>query len=179
MKAAGWRIEGVGPGRQPFRLDADQVVNTLPPQLLPELLGEAMPEAYARRIASFPDPSGALVLYGAVPRRLLPAHCGLHAQLEWEKPGSLFVSISEEGDGRAPEGQATLIASVFTPARPWFNLPEPEYQQRKQQEDKRYGFRGSGSRHGSSPCLGLPPRGGHDAAVSALSGAAGQPPQTI
>ena len=26
-----------------------------------------------------------------------------------------------------------MIASVFTPAKPWFGLPEPEYQQRKQQ----------------------------------------------
>ena len=131
--AAGWQLEGVGPGRQPFTLDAAQVVNTLPPQLLPQLLGEAMPAAYQRRIEAFPDPSGALVLYGAVPRQLLPDQLGLHAQLEWEQPGNLFVSISAEGDGRAPEGQATLIASVFTPARPWFNLPEPVYQQRKQE----------------------------------------------
>jgi C-3',4' desaturase CrtD len=131
--AAGWQLEGVGPGRQPFTLDAAQVVNTLPPQLLPQLLGEAMPAAYQRRIEAFPDPSGALVLYGAVPRQLLPDQLGLHAQLEWAQPGNLFVSISAEGDGRAPEGQATLIASVFTPARPWFNLPEPVYQQRKQE----------------------------------------------
>ena len=59
----GWRLEGVGPGQRPFALEADQVVNTLPPQLLPELLREALPEPYGRRIAGFPDPSGALVLY--------------------------------------------------------------------------------------------------------------------
>jgi phytoene dehydrogenase-like protein len=28
--------------------------------------------------------------------------------------------VSQEGDGRAPLGQATVIASVFTAARPWF-----------------------------------------------------------
>jgi hypothetical protein len=99
---------------------------------LPELLGEALPQRYGRRIAGFPDPSGALVLYGVVARERLPQHLGLHAQLEWSEPGNLFVSISAEGDGRAPAGQATLIASVFTPARPWFGLPELDYQQRKQ-----------------------------------------------
>ena len=131
--ADGWRLEGRGPGQRPFVLHADQVVSTLPPQLLPALLGESLPEGYGKRIHGFPDPSGALVLYGAVERERLPQHFGLHAQLEWSDPGSLFVSISAESDGRAPAGQATLIASVFTPAKPWFGLPEPEYQQRKHQ----------------------------------------------
>ena len=129
----GWRLEGLGPGQRPFALLADQVVNTLPPQLLPALLGEALPERYGRRINGFPDPSGALVLYGAVARERLPQHLGLHAQLEWSDPGSLFVSLSAEGDGRAPAGQVTVIASVFTPAKPWFGLSELHYQQRKQQ----------------------------------------------
>jgi hypothetical protein len=112
-------------------LEAQQLVCTLPPQALPGLLGPALPAAYARRIAAFGDPSGALVLYGAVPREALPRGLGLHAQLDWRDPGSLFVSISAEGDGRAPAGQATVIASVFTPARPWFGLDEPLYQRRK------------------------------------------------
>jgi phytoene dehydrogenase-like protein len=43
------------------------------------------------------------------------------------------VSVSQEGDGRAPQGQATVIASVFTPARPWFGLNDAEYQARKAQ----------------------------------------------
>jgi phytoene dehydrogenase-like protein len=43
----------------------------------------------------------------------------------------LFVSVSQEGDGRAPPGRATVIASVFTPARAWFQMPEPAYQARK------------------------------------------------
>jgi C-3',4' desaturase CrtD len=131
--AAGWQLEGQAAAQRPFALQADQVVNTLPPQLLPELLGPALPEAYRQRIAAFPDPSGALVLYGAVPRDCLPQDLGLHAQLEWAEPGNLFVSISAEGDGRAPAGQATVIASVFTPAKPWFGLAEADYQARKQQ----------------------------------------------
>jgi C-3',4' desaturase CrtD len=56
-----------------------------------------------------------------------------HLQLDWPDPGSLFVSVSQEGDGRAPRGEATVIASVFTPTRPWFDLEEAVYQARKQQ----------------------------------------------
>ena len=129
----GWTLQGQGPAQRPFTLRADQLVCSLPPQLLPELMAEPLPPAYARRIEAFPDPSGALVFYGAVPRERLPQGLGLHAQLEWGEPGSLFVSLSAEGDGRAPAGQATVIASVFTPARPWFGLEEPAYQRRKQQ----------------------------------------------
>jgi phytoene dehydrogenase-like protein len=44
----------------------------------------------------------------------------------------LFVSVSQDGDGRAPAGKATVIASVFTPARPWFEGEEAAYQARKQ-----------------------------------------------
>jgi C-3',4' desaturase CrtD len=131
--AAGWRLEGLGPGQRPFALEVEAMVCSLPPQALPDLLGDQLPGGYRRRLDGLSDPSGALVLYGAVPRERLPADLGLHAQLEWDDPGSLFVSLSAEGDGRAPQGQATVIASVFTPARPWFALAEPAYQQRKQQ----------------------------------------------
>ena len=83
--------------------------------------------AYARRLAALPDPSGALVFYAAVQRQLLPPDTPPHLQLAWPSPGSLFVSVSREGDGRAPLGQATVIASVFTQARPWFALARPAY----------------------------------------------------
>jgi C-3',4' desaturase CrtD len=96
------------------------VVVTLPPQTLDTLLGEGMPTSYRRRLNRCPDPSGALVLYGAVERRALPPACPPHLQIDWREPGSLFISVSREGDGRAPRGEATVIASVFTPARPWF-----------------------------------------------------------
>ena len=45
--------------------------------------------------------------------------------------GSLFVSISEDGDGRAPKGEITLIASLFTKTKDWFDLDKSEYQERK------------------------------------------------
>jgi len=129
--AGGWWLRGEGPGQRPFTLEAEQVVVTLPPQCLPQLLGEALPRGYRRRLATLPEPSGALVLYAAVPRSAIRTDRGLHAQLEWEDPGPLFVSISAEGDGRAPSGHATLIASVFTPARPWFALEAEAYQRHK------------------------------------------------
>ena len=125
LDGGGWLISCRGPANRQSSVEATDVVCSLPVQALPELLGAAMPSGYARRIASFGEPSGALVLYGAVPRDRLPADVPGHLQLDWADPGSLFVSVSHEGDGRAPAGQATVIASVFTPAKPWFAM-EPE-----------------------------------------------------
>ena len=126
-----WRLTGQGPGGSSFALGARDLVLTLPPQVLPDLLGDELPAAYARRLAALPDPSGALVFYGAVPRQRLDPDTPPHLQLEWPSPGSLFVSVSREGDGRAPLGQATVIASVFTEARPWFALTPSAYAEAK------------------------------------------------
>ena len=148
----GWRVEGEGPDGAPFHLQARDVVLSLPPQTLPALLGEALPAGYRRRLAGLPEPSGALVFYGAVERQRLPADCPGHLQLDWSEPGSLFVSVSREGDGRAPAGQATVIASAFTPARPWFSLEPSAYATRKQEA-----FRGIQA--GLERLLGVPPEG--------------------
>ena len=130
-----WQVRGellgTGTRREPFALTAADVVLAVPVQALPDLLGEQLPTGYRRRLASIPDPSGALVLYGAVERALLPDDCPAHLQINWAEPGSLFISVSQEGDGRAPAGQATLIASVFTPARPWFDLQPAAYREAK------------------------------------------------
>lgn len=123
---AGWRVRG-----ERFERQAADVVLALPVQSLPDLLGEQLPAGYRQRLAQLPDPSGALVFYGAVERALLPANCPAHLQLDWADPGSLFVSVSHEGDGRAPAGQATVIASVFTAAKPWFGLEASAYDQAK------------------------------------------------
>ena len=123
---AGWRVRG-----ERFERQAADVVLALPVQSLPDLLGEQLPAGYRQRLAQLPDPSGALVFYGAVERALLPANCPAHLQLDWADPGSLFVSVSHEGDGRAPAGLATVIASVFTAAKPWFGLEATAYDQAK------------------------------------------------
>jgi C-3',4' desaturase CrtD len=128
-----WAVEGTGPGGRPFTIQARDVVVSLPPQTLPDLLGEALPESWRRRLTGLNEPSGALVFYGAVARQHLGATMASHLQLDWADPGSLFVSVSQEGDGRAPQGEATVIASVFTPSRPWFDLEEGAYQARKRQ----------------------------------------------
>ena len=131
-KDRAWSLHGEAPGQRPFVLAADDVIVTLPPQSLPALLGGQLPSGYRQRLAQLPEPSGALVFYGAVTRDQLPPDCASHLQIDWGDPGPLFVSISQEGDGRAPAGQATVIASVFTPARPWFEGDEAGYQARKQ-----------------------------------------------
>jgi C-3',4' desaturase CrtD len=131
-RGGAWSLEVRQRGQQQT-LRAREVVLTLPPQTLEPLLGEHLPEAYRRRLHSFEDPSGALVFYGALRRERLPADCPPHLQLDWHDPGSLFVSVSREGDGRAPQGEATVIASVFTPARPWFELERQAYAARKRE----------------------------------------------
>ena len=130
-EAPSWRVEGIGPGDRAFALHARDVVLALPPQTLTSLLGPAIPERYKGRLNALNEPSGALVLYGAVARRDLPPQCPAHLQRAWEDPGSLFVSVSREGDGRAPHGEATVIASVFTEAKPWFGLSPEAYAARK------------------------------------------------
>ncbi len=128
-----WAVEGDGPGGEPFSVQARDVVVSLPPQTLPGLLAEALPASWRRRLEGLHEPSGALVLYGAVERQHLNGAVASHLQLDWADPGSLFVSVSQEGDGRAPRGEATVIASVFTPSRPWFELEREAYQARKRQ----------------------------------------------
>ncbi|MEB3303800.1 MAG: C-3',4' desaturase CrtD [Cyanobacteriota bacterium] len=128
-----WTVEGVGPGGVPFAFQARDVVLTLPPQTLPGLLADDLPNGYRRRLEGLHEPSGALVFYGALERRRLPVGVASHLQLDWPDPGPLFVSVSQERDGRAPEGEATVIASVFTRARLWFGLEEKDYQGRKRE----------------------------------------------
>jgi C-3',4' desaturase CrtD len=117
-----------------LRLEAQDVICSLPPQCLPDLISsDQWPTGYERRLKGLPEPSGALVFYGAVRSEALPDSCPGHLQRGSKHPGSLFVSVSRAGDGRAPEGEATVIASVFTPTADWCRLAEPAYQKRKQE----------------------------------------------
>ena len=130
----GWQVTVKAPQQGTLRLEAQDVICSLPPQCLPDLIpSDQWPTGYERRLKGLPEPSGALVFYGAVRREALPDSCPGHLQRGSKHPGSLFVSVSRAGDGRAPEGEATVIASVFTPTADWCLLAEPAYQKRKQE----------------------------------------------
>jgi C-3',4' desaturase CrtD len=165
-QGAAWHLEVAGPAGTRTWMEAGDVVLTLPPQTLLTLLPGGLPAGYRRRLEGLPEPSGALVLYGAVNRDLLPAGVPGHLQLAWDQPGSLFISISQEGDGRAPAGQATVTASVFTPTAPWLTLPEPAYQARKAEAM-------AGIQAGLQTLLGLEPEQWRHAELATPRGWAG------
>ncbi len=104
---------------------ADHVVANVTVQDLVQLLGEAAPTGYAHRVEKLPSASGAFVVYLGVDRAAIPDNCPPHLQFLYDYDGpigennSLFVSVSHPGDGRAPEGMATVIASSFTDVQAW------------------------------------------------------------
>jgi C-3',4' desaturase CrtD len=81
---------------------------------------------YLRGTAKLPTPSAAFVIYLGVDRSAIPPDCQPHLQFLYDEQGvigennSLFVSVSKEGDGRAPAGKATIIASSFTDPNKWY-----------------------------------------------------------
>ena len=105
---------------------ADHVVANVTVQNLVQLLGETAPSGYQHRVEKLPSASGAFVIYLGVDRSAIPPNCPPHLQFLYDYEGpigennSLFVSVSHEGDGRAPEGKATVIASSFTDPNLWW-----------------------------------------------------------
>ena len=97
---------------------------------------------YRKRVVKLPKPSGAFVIYLGVNRAAIPENCPPHLQFLYDYEGiigennSLFVSVSKPGDGRAKEGQATIIASSFTDPDMWWKGTEEDYNQLKQQYTK-------------------------------------------
>ncbi|WP_115124887.1 C-3',4' desaturase CrtD [Synechococcus sp. GEYO] len=132
---SGWSVTVEAPGTAQRCLHASEIICSLPPQCLPGLIPdrEQMPDTYRKHLNSLKAPSGAIVFYGAVERHHLPDECPGHLQRDGKNPGSLFLSISHDGDGRAPKGQATVIASVFTSPEGWHDMDEKAYQQRKRE----------------------------------------------
>ena len=114
---------------------ADIVVGNVTVQNLVTLLGDDAPAGYRRRVEKLADSSGAFVVYLGVERAAIPADCPPHLQFLYSYDGpigennSLFVSVSRPGDGRAPEGKATVIASSFTDLNAW---QQDDYDLRKQ-----------------------------------------------
>ena len=131
--ATGWSVCVEAPGKRQLRLKTRDLICSLPPQCLPGLMPERsqMPDDYRHHLDTLSAPSGAIVFYGALERNHLPDDCPGHLQRDGNTPGSLFISISADGDGRAPEGQATVIASVFTSPQGWHDMNREAYQQRK------------------------------------------------
>jgi C-3',4' desaturase CrtD len=83
-------------------------------------------QGYRQRVEKLPQASGAFVIYLGVEQRAIPADCPPHLQFLYDYDGpigennSLFVSVSKPGDGRAPAGKATIIASSFTDPNIWW-----------------------------------------------------------
>ena len=106
---------------------ADHVVANVTVQNLMQLLGKQAPAGYQRRVEKLPTASGAFVIYLGVDRSAIPSDCPPHLQFLYDYDGaigennSLFVSVSHEGDGRAPAGKATVIASSFTDPNLWWD----------------------------------------------------------
>jgi len=93
---------------------------------------------YQRRVENLPSANGAFVLYLGVDRQAIPENCPPHLQFLYDYEGvvgeknSLFVSVSQPGDGRAPEGQATITASSFTDVTQWWTGTVEEYEALKE-----------------------------------------------
>ena len=102
--------------------DTSETTNKLPNQMV----------GYKYRVDKLPPASGAFVIYLGVHESAIPANCPPHLQFLYDYDGeigennSLFVSVSHPGDGRAPEGMATIIASSFTDTRMWWNAVDYE-----------------------------------------------------
>ena len=117
--------------------EADHVVANVTVNNFAKLLGDAAPKGYANRVANLKPASVAFVVYLGVDRAAIPDNCPPHLQFleAGDKPHSLFISVSKEGDGRAPAGKATIIASEFTDAAVWYG--DEDYQELKKRFTER------------------------------------------
>ncbi|TFI51476.1 C-3',4' desaturase CrtD [Mastigocladus laminosus UU774] len=111
---------------------ADHIVANVTVQNLVKLLGEKVPTGYKKRVEKLPPASGAFVVYLGVDASAIPLDCPPHLQFMYDANGpigennSLFVSVSHPGDGRAPTGQATIIASSFVDPQTWWQTDNYE-----------------------------------------------------
>ena len=110
----------------------DHVVANVTVQNLVRLLNLPPHHSYRRRVEELPVPSGAFVVYLGVDEKAIPPDCPPHLQFldRYDSDRSLFVSVSQPDDGRAPDGQRTIIASEFTPIALWQN--ENNYKEQKE-----------------------------------------------
>lgn len=139
-KVTGVRIRNQKTG-EVWTETADRVVANVTVQNLVQLLGEESPKGYQHRVEKLPPASGAFVVYLGVEERAIPPNCPPHLQFMYDYQGpigennSLFVSVSHPGDGRAPQGKATITASSFTDVRKWQDCANYDYLKRKYTEE--------------------------------------------
>ena len=129
-----------------FCVPADDVVANVTAENLLRLIGTpedvtawqtVLLKNYRRRLDKLPAPSGAFVIYLGVDASAIPDNCPPHLQFLYDYGGpigennSLFVSVSRPGDGRAPAGKATIVASSFVDTTPWWQGDEADYAARK------------------------------------------------
>ena len=116
-------------GSKNFEYLSQDVVYTPPPQSLLKILDENSGrfKQYLKNIESLPEPSGALVFYSAISKGNLKEVNSNHYQLVDDDLGSLFISFSEDGDGRAPTGEITLVASIFANINDWQGINKDIY----------------------------------------------------
>ncbi len=117
--------------------EAEHIVANVTAQNLVKLTNDKSLHNYQRRVEKLPQPSGAFVVYLGVKRDAIPSNCSPHLQFLYNQDevigenNSLFVSVSKPEDGRAPQGQGTIIASSFTDADLWWQ-DNQDYGQIKQ-----------------------------------------------
>lgn len=132
-KATGVTIRNQKTG-EIWQESANHIVANVTAQNLVQLLGDSAPQGYKSRVSKLPPASGAFVVYLGVKETAIPLGCPPHLQFMYDANGpigennSLFVSVSRPGDGRAPEGCATIIASSFVDPSPWWNEENQEHQ---------------------------------------------------
>ncbi|WP_293071657.1 C-3',4' desaturase CrtD [Moorena sp. SIO4A5] len=149
-KATGVRIRNQKTG-EVWTEPADEVVANVTVQNLVKLLGNNLQTfpgtsmagysmaGYKYRVDKLPSPSGAFVIYLGVDKRAIPDGCPPHLQFLYDYDGpigennSLFISVSKPGDGRAPEGKATITASSFTDAAMWWRGSQQDYDRLKEE----------------------------------------------
>ncbi len=121
---------------------ADEIVTNVTVQNLVKLLNPLPPNqslfsGYKQRVDKLPAASGAFVIYLGVKQAAIPRNCSPHLQFLYDYEGiigennSLFVSVSKPGDGRAAEGNATIIASSFTDTKIWWQGTKEDYERIK------------------------------------------------
>jgi len=131
-KNKSWKIHAKS-NKENFEYTAKDIVYAVPPQSLLDHLVDSSEgyQRYKKAIRELPEPTGAIVFYSALKRVDGKESLFSHYQFKSEALGSLFVSISQEGDGRAPVGEMTLIASIFVDTKEWCDLSKDIYIEKK------------------------------------------------